>query len=158
METTLRYDRQALERLCRERHVRRLDLFGSRAKGTADGESDVDLLVEYEPGHTPGLLGFLELEEELAALFGEKVDLVSSGGLSPYLKEERRGALSMRDDLVYLMHIRDSLHEVRQFIEDESYESFLENRMVQNAVMRSFEVVGASARGLDESIPMCRGG
>ena len=88
METTLRYDREALERLCRERYVRRLDLFGSWAKGTADGESDVDLLVEYEPGHTPGLLGFLELEEELAALFGERVDLVSRGGLSTYLKEE----------------------------------------------------------------------
>lgn len=52
----------------------------------------------------------------------------------------------MRDDLVYLMHIRDSLREVRQFIEGESYESFLENRMVQNAVMRSFEVVGEAAR------------
>ena len=88
METTLRYDRAVLEQLCRERHVKRLDLFGSRAKGAADGESDVDLLVEFEPGHTPGLLGFIEFEEELAALFGEKVDLVSSGGLNPYLKEE----------------------------------------------------------------------
>jgi uncharacterized protein with HEPN domain len=52
----------------------------------------------------------------------------------------------MRDDLVYLMHIRDSLREVQQFIEGETYESFLENRMVQNAVMRSFEVVGEAAR------------
>jgi len=88
LETALRYDGEVLERLCRERHVRRLDLFGSRAKGTADGDSDVDLLVEFEPGHTPGLIGFIELEEELAALLGKKVDLVSSGGLSPYLKEE----------------------------------------------------------------------
>jgi uncharacterized protein len=88
LETTLRYDREVLERLCRERHVKRLDLFGSRAMGTADDGSDVDLLVEYEPGHVPGLLGFLEFEEELAALFGEKVDLVSRGGLSPYLREE----------------------------------------------------------------------
>jgi len=52
----------------------------------------------------------------------------------------------MRDDLVYVMHIRDSLREVRQFIADESYESFLQNRMMQNAVMRSFEVVGEAAR------------
>jgi predicted nucleotidyltransferase len=44
--------------------------------------------VEFEPGHTPGLLGFIEFEEEPAVLFGEKVDLVFSGGLSPYLKEE----------------------------------------------------------------------
>jgi uncharacterized protein with HEPN domain len=48
----------------------------------------------------------------------------------------------MRDDRVYLLHIRDALREVRPFIEGESYESFLENRMMQNAVMRSFEVVG----------------
>ena len=52
----------------------------------------------------------------------------------------------MKDDLVYLMHIRDSLREVRQFTEDESHESFLEHRMVQNAVMRSLEVVGEAAR------------
>jgi uncharacterized protein with HEPN domain len=51
----------------------------------------------------------------------------------------------MRDDLAYLMHIRDSLREVRSFIEGESYESFLQNRMMQNAVMRSFEVVGEAA-------------
>jgi uncharacterized protein len=49
LETILQYDREVLERLCRKRHVKRLDLFGSRAKGAADGESDVDLLVEYEP-------------------------------------------------------------------------------------------------------------
>jgi len=94
LETTLRYDREVLERLCREWHVRRLDLFGSRAKGTADGGSDVDLLVEYEPGHVLGLLEFLEFEEELADLFGKKVELVSRGGLSPYLKEEIRGTRS----------------------------------------------------------------
>ncbi len=78
-----------MERLCCEYHVKRLDLFGSQAKGTADAESDVDLLVEYEPGYVPGLLGFLRLEEELEALFGgSSVDLVSRGGLSPYLRDE----------------------------------------------------------------------
>ena len=88
-EVTLQYDEKALERLCRDYHVRRLDLFGSQAKGTAGAKSDVDLLVEYEPGHVPGLLGFLRLEEELEALFrGSNVDLVSRGGLSPYLRDE----------------------------------------------------------------------
>ncbi len=52
----------------------------------------------------------------------------------------------MRDDRLFLLHIRDSLWEVREFIEGESYESFSENRMVQNAVIRSFEVVGEAAR------------
>lgn len=52
----------------------------------------------------------------------------------------------MRDDRLFLLHIRDSLREVREFIEGESYESFSESRMVQNAVIRSFEVVGEAAR------------
>ncbi len=52
----------------------------------------------------------------------------------------------MSSDIVFLEHIRDSLREVQTFIKNEDYESFLENRMVQNAVMRSFEVVGEAAR------------
>lgn len=58
----------------------------------------------------------------------------------------------MSDDHVYLMHIRDSLHEVQTFIQGESYESFLENRMIQNAVMRSFEVVGEAARRISPEL------
>ncbi len=52
----------------------------------------------------------------------------------------------MRDDRAFLLHIRDALREAREFVEGEDYESFLENRMVQNAVMRSFEVAGEAAR------------
>ncbi len=88
LKATLQYDEEALATLCLKRHVRRLDLFGSRAKGTAKDGSDVDLLVEYEPGRTPGLLGFISLQEELADLLGAEVDLVSSGGLSPYMRDE----------------------------------------------------------------------
>ncbi len=58
----------------------------------------------------------------------------------------------MSNDYVYLMHIRDALHEVQTFIQGESYESFLENRMVQNAVMRSFEVVGEAARRISTEL------
>jgi len=56
----------------------------------------------------------------------------------------------MSNDHAYLTHIQDSLHEVQTFIQSESYESFLENRMVQNAVMRAFEV---SARQRGASAP-----
>ncbi len=88
LKARLRYNEEALAKLCREHHVRRLDLFGSRAKGTARDGSDVDLLVEFEPEHVPGLLGFLALQEELADLLGEEVNLVSSGGLSPYVRDK----------------------------------------------------------------------
>lgn len=88
LKARLRYDEATLAKLCREHHVRRLGLFGSRAKGTAEDGSDVDLLVEYQPGRVPGLLGFLALQEELAALMDNEVDLVSSNGLSPYMQDE----------------------------------------------------------------------
>lgn len=52
----------------------------------------------------------------------------------------------MSDDLLFLIHIRDSLREVRAFVANETREGFLENRMLQNAVMRSFEVVGEASR------------
>lgn len=88
LKATLRYDEAALADLCLRHRVRRLDLFGSRAKGTAGDGSDVDLLVEFEPGHVPGLLGFIALQQELADLLGDEVDLVSRGGLSPYMRDE----------------------------------------------------------------------
>lgn len=88
LKATLQYDEEALAKVCREHHVRRLDLFGSWAKGTSGEGSDVDLLVEFEPGHVPGLLGLLTLQEELGDLLGQEVDLVSSGGLSPYMRDE----------------------------------------------------------------------
>lgn len=52
----------------------------------------------------------------------------------------------MRDDRVFLLHIRDALREVREFTGETSHEGFSKNRMMQNAVMRSFEVVGEAAR------------
>jgi predicted nucleotidyltransferase len=78
---------QALAEVCRRYGVRRLLVFGSFARGEADEESDLDLLVEFFPGRTPGL-GFVRLQEELTRLFGRKVDLHTPGSLSPYLREE----------------------------------------------------------------------
>ncbi len=52
----------------------------------------------------------------------------------------------MGDDRAFVLHIRDALREVEEFVEGEDYENFLANRMLQNAVMRSFEVAGEAAR------------
>ncbi len=52
----------------------------------------------------------------------------------------------MNDDRAFLLHIRDALGEVEGFVEGTDYDSFLKDRMMQNAVMRSFEVVGEAAR------------
>lgn len=76
-----------LNALCREYHVAKLSVFGSRLRGDDTEESDLDLLVEFEPGRTPGLKYF-RFERELAELFKLKVDLNTPGFLSPYFRSD----------------------------------------------------------------------
>ncbi len=74
--------------ICQRHGIRRLSLFGSRLAGSARPDSDVDLLVEFEPGRVPGLLGMGQIEIELAALLGHKVDLRTAADLSPLFRDE----------------------------------------------------------------------
>jgi predicted nucleotidyltransferase len=80
---------EQLARFCRKQHIRRLSLFGSRLGGTARPDSDIDLLVEFEPGCEPGLLGLASMEAELAAMLGgTKVDLRTPQDLSRYFRDQ----------------------------------------------------------------------
>jgi predicted nucleotidyltransferase len=82
-------DREALAALCGRHHIRRLSLFGSVLKGTARPDSDVDLLVVFEPGRKPGLLGIAAMERELSALLGgRRVDLRTREDLSRFFRDE----------------------------------------------------------------------
>jgi hypothetical protein len=78
---------EQIERFCRRHHIRSLRLFGSVLRDDFRPESDVDVLVEFEPGFTPGL-AFFAMEEELSGILGRKVDLNTPGFLSPYFREE----------------------------------------------------------------------
>ncbi len=77
----------ALLDLSRRYRIRRLALFGSVLREDFGPSSDVDVLVEFEPGHTPGL-AFFRLQDELAHLLGRDVDLVTRNSLSPYLRDQ----------------------------------------------------------------------
>jgi uncharacterized protein len=79
-------DRERLADFCRRNHIRRLALFGSVLRDDFRPESDVDVLVEFEPGHVPGLR-FFALERELSELLGRKVDLNTPGFLSSYFRD-----------------------------------------------------------------------
>ena len=82
-------DQAALAALCRRHHIRRLSLFGSTLNGTARPDSDVDLLVEFEPEARPSLLTMAQIEIELSALLdGRRVDLRTSEDLSRYFRDE----------------------------------------------------------------------
>lgn len=82
-------DREKIAAFCRQHHVQRLALFGSALREDFGPESDIDVLVEFEPGHTPGLLGIARLERELSAtLGGLRVDLRTPEDLSRYFRED----------------------------------------------------------------------
>jgi uncharacterized protein len=86
-------DPAALAALCRRYDIRRLSLFGSTLRGTNRPDSDLDLLVEFEPGHKPGLLGLAKIQAELTTLAGGRpVDLRDCGS---------RGSISRRQDLIH---------------------------------------------------------
>jgi len=92
-------DAGQLADLCRRYHVAKLELFGSRAKGTARPDSDVDLLVTFEEGKTPGL-AFVSLAEDLEALFGRHVDLLTRECVeSDQNPVRKRSILSRTEDL-----------------------------------------------------------
>ena len=80
---------EALADVCRRHRIRKLSLFGSRLKGTARPDSDIDLLVEFLPQAKPTYFDLAEIEIELAALLdGRKIDLRTAPELSRYFRDE----------------------------------------------------------------------
>lgn len=88
MHKSLNIDEASLAQFCEKHHIRRLALFGSQLKGTAFPESDIDLLVEFDSEHIPGLMGIAEMEIELSELLGHKADLRTAADLSRYFRDE----------------------------------------------------------------------
>jgi len=72
---------------CRKRYIRRLALFGSILREDFGPNSDVDVLVEFVPGHVPGF-DFFAIEEELSAMMGRRVDLNTAQFLSPLFRDK----------------------------------------------------------------------
>ena len=68
--------------------IAKLSLFGSALSGTLHQDSDIDLLIEFEPGKTPSLFTLIDLEDELSAILGRKTDLRTPEELSRYFRNE----------------------------------------------------------------------
>ena len=68
-----------LVQFCQRHHIRKLAFFGSILRKDFRADSDVDVLVEFEPDHVPGLIGLAGMEQELSALLGRKADLNTPG-------------------------------------------------------------------------------
>ena len=73
---------------CRKNNIKKLSLFGSALRDDFRPDSDIDILVEFEPEAHVGLITFAGLELELSALFGRKVDLNTPGFISKYYRDK----------------------------------------------------------------------
>ena len=81
--------RDRLAALCQEHGIKWLAVFGSALREDFGPESDIDVLVEFEPNRIPGLIGVAGIELELSELFsGRKVDLRTPEDLSPYFRQD----------------------------------------------------------------------
>ena len=86
MSPELTIDRKRISEFCRRHHIRRLALFGSALRADFGPTSDVDVLVEFEPDHVPGL-AFFTMQQELSTLIGRPVDLNTPAFLSRYFRD-----------------------------------------------------------------------
>ena len=87
MSIQIEIPKEEIEEFCKRHHIRKLAFFGSVLREGFGPESDVDVLVEFEPGKTPGL-AFFGMQDELTDIIGRKVDLNTPGFLSPYFRDE----------------------------------------------------------------------
>ena len=81
-------DKRRVAAFCRKRRIRRLAVFGSALREGFGPESDVDVLVEFEPEARVGFLALARAARELSAILGRRVDLVPQGGLKPLVRDE----------------------------------------------------------------------
>jgi predicted nucleotidyltransferase len=87
MTSKVSVDQERLAQFCRQNGVRRLAVFGSALRDDFGPDSDVDVLIEFEPGRTPGLR-FFGMQEELSRLFDRTVDLHTPASLSRYFRSQ----------------------------------------------------------------------
>ncbi len=80
-------NREKISDFCRRHHIRKFALFGSVLREDFKADSDVDVLVEFEQGHVPGL-AFFSMERELSEILNHKVDLNTPQFLSPYFRDQ----------------------------------------------------------------------
>jgi len=77
-----------IEEFCKRHHIKKLSLFGSALRDDFTPESDLDILVEFDPAHIPGLIRLAGMEIELTSILGRKVDMRTAQDLSRYFRDE----------------------------------------------------------------------
>lgn len=100
VEPRIKIPRQKITKFCQKHHIRKLAFFGSILREDFGPASDVDVLVEFEPGKTPGL-AFFGMQDELKQIFGREVDLLTFKGVESSKNYIRRKAILESVQVIY---------------------------------------------------------
>jgi predicted nucleotidyltransferase len=82
----IKVPQKEITRFCRRNHITRMAFFGSVLRDDFRPDSDIDVLVEFDPDHIPGF-AFFGMQEELSSILGRQVDLCTPKFLSPYFRD-----------------------------------------------------------------------
>ena len=88
MDLPIQIDQSRIAAFCREHRITKLALFGSVLTDQFREDSDVDVLVEFDPRHIPTLLGVVRMERELSGILGRKADMRTPEDLSRHFRDE----------------------------------------------------------------------
>lgn len=121
--------------------VKSIGLFGSYARNEQTENSDIDILIDFEPENEnfDNYMAVYDLIEELFK--NQKVDIVTKNGLSPYIGPK------ILNEIEYLKHIRDeSLYILSVITSDKTKDDFLADETLKRAVVRSLEIIGEATK------------
>jgi predicted nucleotidyltransferase len=96
MDLPIHFDQADLAEFCRRHHIVKFAFFGSVLRDDFGPESDIDVLIQFDPAHIPGLIALSGMELELSELLGRKADMRTAQDLSRYF----------RDDVVKNAHVQ----------------------------------------------------
>ena len=86
--TNISVQSEQISQFCQRYHIQKLSFFGSVLRADFSSDSDIDILVEFDPQYIPGLIRLSSMEQELSQIFQRKVDLRTPEDLSPYFRQE----------------------------------------------------------------------
>ena len=156
---------EQIAEFCQRNHIRKLSLFGSILTPHFRPESDIDILVEFEPGSQTSLFDMAGMELELTERMGRKVDLRTPGDLSRYFRERVVATAAPqyeRPRVRRLLHMRDAAREALSFLEGRTSQNLLSDRMFLLAALKEIEIIGEAAGQISEesrkTLPRIPGG
>ena len=150
LQKNINIDRKKIGEFCRKNGIRRLSLFGSVLRDDFRPDSDVDVLVEFEPGRTLGY-EFFQMEIDLAQIFGRPVDFVTIDFVSPFIRDKVRSqaeTVYAPTDALRLRHMLEFSEQARRFVVKWNRQAVEEDEFLSLALERLVQLVGEAASGI----------